>query len=61
MKSSKILNKSEDCSGFNNILRIYNVNTGNPNQLQQVYDLRSESEDRHAISESKFQMNVQCK
>ena len=34
--------------------------TGNLNQPQQVCDLRSESKDRHAISESKYQINVQC-
>ena len=32
MKSSKILNKSEDCSGFNKILRIYKCKSETPDQ-----------------------------
>ena len=56
MKSPKILNKSEDCSGFTKILRIYNVYW----KSESTYNKSViESEDRHAISESKYQINVQ--
>ena len=58
MKSSEILNKSEDCSGFTKILKIYNVN-----QKSESTHNKSviETEDRHAIGKFKqFQINVKC-